>query len=321
MKLTREIKTGILVISAILLFIWGYSFIKGKNIFSNYKTIYVQYDNIEGIVKSAPVTINGLAVGTVTNITLNSTTGKILVELQLKTDFPISKSSRAAIYEPGFIVGKQIAIYPNFDDKSIVEEGDFLQGEITAGLTASLKEKLVPLQEKFEKLLLNVDQLVSGFNTILDAKGQADLKNSLTELNKTITEFHKASANVNTILDDNKSQIKGVLSNFNKVSSDFSKISDSLNKANLGQTAKNLGKTLASLDKIMADLQAGKGSMGKLVTDEALYKNLEKTTKELEMLLEDVRLHPTRYVNVSVFGKKEKPYLAPAKDTVTKAKN
>jgi phospholipid/cholesterol/gamma-HCH transport system substrate-binding protein len=321
LKLTREIKTGILVISAILLFIWGYSFIKGKNIFSNYKTIYVQYDNIEGIVKSAPVTINGLAVGTVTNITLNSTTGKILVELQLKTDFPISKSSRAAIYEPGFIVGKQIAIYPNFDDKSIVEEGDFLQGEITAGLTASLKEKLVPLQEKFEKLLLNVDQLVSGFNTILDAKGQADLKNSLTELNKTITEFHKASANVNTILDDNKSQIKGVLSNFNKVSSDFSKISDSLNKANLGQTAKNLGKTLASLDKIMADLQAGKGSMGKLVTDEALYKNLEKTTKELEMLLEDVRLHPTRYVNVSVFGKKEKPYLAPAKDTVTKAKN
>jgi phospholipid/cholesterol/gamma-HCH transport system substrate-binding protein len=208
LKLTREIKTGILVISAILLFIWGYSFIKGKNIFSNYKTIYVQYDNIEGIVKSAPVTINGLAVGTVTNITLNSTTGKILVELQLKTDFPISKSSRAAIYEPGFIVGKQIAIYPNFDDKSIVEEGDFLQGEITAGLTASLKEKLVPLQEKFEKLLLNVDQLVSGFNTILDAKGQADLKNSLTELNKTITEFHKASANVNTILDDNKSQIK-----------------------------------------------------------------------------------------------------------------
>lgn len=321
MKLTREIKTGILVISAILLFIWGYSFIKGKNIFSNYRTIYVQYDNIEGIVKSAPVTINGLAVGTVTNIALDNTTGKILVELQLKTDFPISKSSRAAIYEPGFIVGKQIAIYPNFDDKSIVEDGDFLKGEVTAGLTASLKEKLVPLQEKFEKLLHNVDQLVSGFNNILDAKGQADLKNSLSELNKTIAEFHKASASVNTILDDNKSQIKGVVTNFNKVSSDFSKISDSLSKANLGQTAKNLGKTLASLDKIMADLQAGKGSMGKLVTDEALYKNLEKTTKELELLLEDVRLHPTRYVNVSVFGKKEKPYIAPAKDTITKAKN
>jgi len=321
LKFTREIKTGILVLSSILLFIWGYSYIKGKNIFTNYKTVYVQYDNVEGIVKSASVTINGLVVGTVTNIALNNRTGKILVELQLKTDFPISKSSRAAIYEPGFIVGKQIAIYPNFDDKSIVEDGDILKGEITAGLTESLKEKLVPLQEKFEKLLHNVDELVSGLNNVLDKKGQADLKNSLSELSQTMAQFNKASASVNTILDDNKSQINGVVTNFNKVSSDFSKISDSLNKANLGQTVKNLEKTLASVDKIMADLQAGKGSMGKLLTDDELYKNLEKTTKELELLLEDVRLHPTRYVNVSVFGKKEKPYIRPSTDTITKVKN
>lgn len=321
MKLTREIKTGILVLSSILLFIWGYSYIKGKNIFTNYKTVYVQYNNVEGIVKSASVTINGLVVGTVTNITLNNNTGKILVELQLKTDFPISKSSRAAIYEPGFIVGKQIAIYPNFDDKSILEDGDTLKGEITAGLTESLKEKLVPLQEKFEKLLHNVDELVSGLNNVLDKKGQADLKNSLSELNKTIVQFRKASASVNTILDDNKSQINGVVTNLNKVSSNFSKISDSLNKANLGQTVQNLEKTLVSVDKIMADLQAGKGTMGKLLTDEELYKNLEKTTKELELLLEDVRLHPTRYVNVSVFGKKEKPYISRSNDTITKVKN
>lgn len=321
MKLTREIKTAILVISSILLFIWGYSYIKGKDIFTNYKTVYVEYDNVEGIVKSASVTLNGLVVGSITNISINQKTGKILVELQLKTDFPISKSSKAAIYEPGFIAGKQIAIYPNFDDKTVVEDGDVLKGEITAGLTESLKGKLVPLQEKFEKLLHNVNNLVTGFNNVLDKKGQADLKNSLSELSKTIEQFHKASASVNTILDDNKSQINGVVSNFNKVSSDFSKISDSLNKANLGQTAKNLEKTLASVDKIMADLQSGKGTMGKLLTDEELYKNLEKTTKELELLLEDVRLHPTRYVNVSVFGKKEKPYVAPANDTVIKVKN
>jgi phospholipid/cholesterol/gamma-HCH transport system substrate-binding protein len=321
LKLTREIKTGILVLSSIFLFIWGYSYIKGKNIFTNYKTVYVEYDNVEGIAKSAAVTLNGLVVGTITNITLNNKTGKILVELQLKTDFPISKSSRAAIYEPGFIVGKQIAIYPNFDDKTILEDGDILKGEVTAGITESLKEKLVPLQEKFEKLLFNVDNLVMGLNNVLDKKGQADLKNSLSELNKTIEQFHKASGSLNTILDDNKSQINGVVTNFNKVSSDFSKISDSLNKANLGQTAKNLEKTLASVDKIMADLQAGKGSMGKLLTDEELYKNLEKTTKELELLLQDVRLHPTRYVNVSVFGKKEKPYVTPTTDSVTKVKN
>lgn len=321
MKITREIKTAILVISAILLFIWGYSYLKGKDLFTNYKTVYVEYDNVEGVVKSAAVTLNGLIVGTISDITINQVTGKILVELQLKTDFPISKSSIAAIYEPGFIAGKQIAIYPNFQDKTILADGDKLQGVIKAGLTESLKEKLVPLQEKFEKLILNSDKLVSGFNNVLDAQGQADLKNSLSELRKTIEQFHKASFSVNTILDDNKGKINGVVTNFNKISSDFSKISDSLNKANLGQTAKNLEKTLANVDKIMADLQAGKGSMGKLLTDDELYKNLEKTSKELELLLEDVRLNPTRYVNVSVFGKKNKPYVAPVNDTVSKVKN
>ncbi|MBC7845372.1 MAG: MCE family protein [Flavobacterium sp.] len=321
MKLTREIKTAILVISSILLFIWGYSYVKGKDLFTNYKTVYVEYNNVEGVVKSAAVTLNGLIVGSVSNITINQQTGKILVELQLKTDFPVSKSSTAAIYEPGFIAGKQIAIYPNYADKTVVVDGDVLKGVTTAGLTESLKEKLVPLQEKFEKVLLGVDKLLLGVNSILDEKGQADLKKTLSELSNTMEQFHKVSLNANSILDDNKGQIKGMVSNFNKVSSDFSKISDSLNKANLGQTAKNLEKTLASVDKIMANLQAGKGTMGKLLTDEEVYKNLEKTTKELELLLEDVRLNPTRYVNVSVFGKKNKPYVAPVNDTVAKAKN
>lgn len=321
LKITREIKTAILVISSILLFIWGYSYVKGKDLFTNYKTVYVEYNNVEGVVKSAAVTLNGMIVGSISNITLNPQTGKILVELQLKTDFPISKSSTAAIYEPGFIAGKQIAIYPNYADKTVVVDGDFLKGDVTAGLTESLKEKLVPLQQKFDKVLANVDKLLVGVNNILDEKGQADLKKTLSELSSTMEQFHKVSQNANSILDENKGQIKGMVSNFNKVSSDFSKISDSLNKANLGQTAKNLQKTLASVDKIMANVQAGKGSMGKLLTDEELYKNLDKATKELELLLEDVRLNPTRYVNVSVFGKKNKPYVAPVNDTVAKAKN
>ena len=321
MKLTREIKTAILVISSILLFFWGYSYVKGKDLFTNYKTVYVEYDNVEGLVKSAAVTLNGLIVGSISNITINEKTGKILVKLQLKTDFPISKTSTAAIYEPGFIAGKQIAIYPNYADKTVIVTGDMLRGDITAGLTESLKSKLVPIQEKFEKVMLGVDKLLIGVNNVLDKDGQADLKKSLSELSKTIEQFHKASASVNTMLDDNRSKINGAVTNFNKISNDFSQISDSLNKANLGQTAKNLEKTLASVDKIMADLQSGKGTMGKLLTDEELYKNLAKTSKELDLLLEDVRLNPTRYVNVSVFGKKNKPYVAPVNDTVAKAKN
>jgi phospholipid/cholesterol/gamma-HCH transport system substrate-binding protein len=321
LTLTREIKTALLVISAILLFIWGYSFLQGKDIFTNYKTFYVEYDNVEGLASSAPVTLNGLNIGKVSSITLDENTGKLLVELQLKTDFPISKSSVATIYEPGFIGGKQIAIYPNFSDKALAADGQKLKGTTKLGLSASVGEKLVPLQEKMEKLMLNADNLITGINNVLDNKGQEDLKNSLAALSKTSVEFHKASLSLNTILDDNKVQIKGVVSNFNKISSNFSKISDSLSKADLGKTAKSLQKTLNDVDAIMANLQTGKGTMGKMLNDEDLYKNLEKTTKELELLLQDVRLYPTRYVNVSLFGKKNKPYVAPVNDSVTKVKN
>ncbi|WP_338408657.1 MlaD family protein [uncultured Flavobacterium sp.] len=321
MKLTRENKTAILVISAILLFIWGYSFLKGRDLFTNYKTFYVEYDNVEGLTKSASVTLNGLVVGKINEISIDKKTGKLLVELQLKTDFPISKSSTATIYEPGFIAGKQIAIYPNYKDQSLAVDGDKLQGSIKLGLTASVSEKLIPIQDKLGKLMINADNLITGINNVLDKKGQGDLKNSLSELSKAIEQFHKASGSLNTILDDNKSKINGVVSNFNKVSSDFAKISDSLNKADLGKTAKNLQKTLANVDKVMADLQAGKGTMGKMLNDEVLYNNLSKTSKELELLLQDVRLYPTRYVNVSLFGKKNKPYAAPVNDSVTKVKN
>ena len=320
MTLTREIKTAILVISAILLFIWGYSFLQGKDLFTDYKTFYVEYDNVEGLASSAPVTLNGLNIGKVSSITLDENTGKLLVELQLKTDFPISKSSVATIYEPGFIGGKQIAIYPNFSDKTLAVDGQKLQGVTKLGLTASLGEKLEPLQSKIEKLMLNADNLISGLNNVLDKKGQENLKISLSELSKSIIEFHKASSSLNTILDDNKVQIKGVVSNFNKVSNDFSKISDSLNKADLGKTAKILQKTLADVDDIMANLQGGKGTMGKMLNDEVLYNNLGKTTKELELLLQDVRRYPTRYINVSLFGKKNKPYVSPIKDSVSKVK-
>lgn len=318
MKITREIKTAILVITSILVFIWGYSFLKGKDLFNNYKTLYVEYANVEGLVPSAPVTINGLSIGKVKTITINEN-GSLLVQLQISTDFPISKSSTATIYEAGLIGGKQVAINPNFNDKVISESGDYLRGNVQPSLMTSLGDKASPVMAKLEKLMTSADQLVTSFNSVMDAKGQADLKKTLAELSATMEQFHKVAANANGMLDENRGQLKGVVSNFNKVSGNFVQISDSLNKANLGQTVKNLNTTLSKVDGLMKDLQSGKGTMGKLMKDEALYTNLEKTSKELELLLQDVRLNPTRYVNVSMFGKKNRPYVAP-NDTISKVK-
>lgn len=320
MKITREIKTAILVIASISLFIWGYSYLKGKDLLNDYKTLYVEYDNVEGLASNAVVTINGLVVGKVSKISIQNTTGKLLVELQIKSDFPISKSSIVAIYEPGLIGGKQIQIIPDFEDKNLAISGDTLKSAVKKGLTDLVAEQLSPLQEKVEKMVVNADVLLKNLNDVLDTKSKENLKSSIANLNETLAEFSKASKNVNSILDTNKDKINGTLSNLNKVSTDFTKISDSLSKANVGQIVKNLEKTLANVDKVMSDVQSGKGTFGKMIKDESLYNNLDKTSKELELLLQDVRLNPTRYVNVSLFGKKNKPYKSP-KDTITKAKN
>lgn len=318
MKITREIKTAILVIASILLFIWGYSFLKGRDLLSNYKTFYVQYDNVEGLVNSAPVTINGLIVGKVSSIKFLNNAGKIQVELQIKNDFPFSKTSVAAIYEPGLIGGKQIMIIPNFEDKTPAESGMTLMADVKPGLTSLVVDKLTPLQAKVDKMLSSADALLVNINSILDTKTKENLKSSIANLNETLAEFKVASKNVNQMLADNKGKFSSTMTNVDKASANFAKLSDSLAKANIGKTVKNLEKTLASVDKIMADVQAGKGTLGKLAKDDKLYANFTQTSKELELLLQDLRLNPTRYVNVSLFGKKNKPYKAPVNDTIKK---
>ena len=317
LKLTREIKTAILVIISILLFIWGYSFLKGKNLFDTSNKLFVVYENVAGLAPSAPVTLNGLTIGKVNAINIQ-TDGKLLVELSITNDFPISKSSIAEIYDSGLVGGRQIAIKPNLTDTNYTKSGDFLQASSKLGLTDALAQQLEPLQSKLQLVLENANLLFSNVNEVLDANTKQNLKGSIAELNKTLSEFSVASKSINELIADNKSKLNSTLTNFDKTSSNFAKMSDSLAKANLGQTVKNLEKTLANVDKLLAEMEQGKGTLGKLMKDETMYNNFSNSSKELELLLQDLRLHPTRYVNVSLFGKKEKPYVAPVNDSIKK---
>ena len=317
MKITRELKTSILVISSILLFIWGYSFLKGKDLFVDYKTLYVNYDNIEGLAPSAMVTLNGFIIGKVSKMTLDPKTARILVELQIKSDFPISKTSIAEIYSPSPIGGKQISIIPDTKNNVLAADKDFLIAAVKLGLTDQLGREIVPVKEKVEKLLEDADAMILNLNGVMDERTKENLKNSLENLNQTLAQFNTASKSINGILEQNKAKINTTLTNVDKMTKNFASLSDTLSKIKITNTVKSLEKTLANVDKIMAGMQAGKGTMGKLLTDDALYKSFNKTSKELEMLLQDLRLQPTRYVNVSLFGKKNKPYVAPT-DTIKK---
>ncbi|SHF16322.1 phospholipid/cholesterol/gamma-HCH transport system substrate-binding protein [Flavobacterium fontis] len=317
MKLTRELKTAILVIASILLFIWGYSFLKGKDILSKQRVLYVVYDNVEGLEKSAPVTINGLTIGKVSAVTLDNETAKITVELQINTDFPIKEGSKAEIYAPSPIGGKQIAIIPATSG-NLVPDGGQLVPATKLGLTEEIARQIEPLKVKVLKLLDNTNAMMENINQVMDASTKENLRQSLAHLDAMLIEFQKAGAQTNAMLAENQKNIKGTLTNADKASANFVKISEDLAKANWTETVAKLDETLKNVNLLLQQMEAGKGTMGKLMKDEQLYANFTKTSKELELLLQDLRLNPTRYVNVSLFGKKNKPYVAPVADTIKK---
>ena len=318
LKITREIKVAVLVILSIVLFYWGFTFLKGRNLFDNSNKLYAVYDNVAGLVVSAPVTINGLNIGKVNTIEMLPD-GKMKVELIITNEqIQIAKSSIAQIMDSGLIGGREIAILNNFSDKNYTESGDTLKTSDKLGLTAELANQIGPVKDKVEILLENANKLIESLNATLDATTQQKLKSAIASLEVTMAEFSQTSKSINGILAENKSKLNTTLSNFEKTSGNLNAMSSSLEKADLGATVKKLEATLTSVNGMMANLEQGKGSMGKLLSDDAMYNNLTKTSKELELLLQDLRLNPTRYVNVSVFGKKNKPYIAPTTEPIIK---
>lgn len=317
MNYSKEIKTALLVIASISLLIWGYGYLKGKDIFSRYNTYSVYFDNVEGLTKSAAITLNGLAVGKIADIKLAANqSGKMEVSFQVDSDIPVTKSTLASLYEPGFIGGKQIMLILNSDDTTLAPSGYVLKGTVKSGMTELVAEKLAPIQQKLELFLERSTVLLTNVNSVLDDKAKADIKNSIAELNTTMQEMHKLSASANKLVNDNSKNMNAAMADIKTTSGNFAKISDSLQKADLGKTVRTLESSLEKVNVLLTNLNEGKGTMGKLAKDEALYTNLQKTAKEMELLLQDVRLHPTRYVNVSLFGKKEKPYKTPVSDTL-----
>lgn len=286
---------------------------------SNARKITAVYDNVEGLASSAAVTINGHAIGKVQDIRFTEDgSGKLEVVMLVDSDFEFSKNSTAQLYESGLIGGKAIAIIPAFDGAENVVSGDALTSSVKPGLTELVNQRLTPLQEKIESVMVSADQLLTNVNSVFDAETKTNLKGSIAQLKQTITSFETTSNALNGLLEDNKSSITSTLNNFSGISEDLSEVSASLADANLKETINGLQSTITNFDALLNDIEQGEGSVGKLMKDEGLYNNLEGALGQLEALLEDMKLNPKRYVHFSLFGKKNKPYNTTETQTESK---
>ena len=306
MKVSREVKSAVLVLGGIALFIYGFSFLKGTSIFKKVKTIHAVYDEVEGLVSGAKVSINGLSVGKVSRIDFLPSTTKILVTMDVREELDISTESTAMLYETGLIGGKAIAMIPLFDKNNILKDGDTLKTKVKPGLTELINRQIEPLQVKIESMLSSADSLFAGVSNILDNDTQNNMKNTLENLSITTRNLNKASLAALEILDSNKEQLNATFINVKETSDNLKSITDSISNAQISFTIREFTKTIELLNSIVTAIDLGKGTVGKLINDESLYENLNDASSELQSLLSDLKNHPKKYVHFSMFGKKEK---------------
>lgn len=298
MKLSYEIKTAILILSGIILFIIGFSYLKSNDVFVADRIFYAVYDDVEGVSKGTPVTISGFNVGSVQDIKFYKNTSQLLLKFRVENDFNFSDQSVAQIYETGLIGGKALSVVPKYGQR-LAKSGDTLQSSIAPGLTELVNDKLTPLQEKIESMVVSADSVLIGLNSVLNNEAKFEIQSSIKNFSSTVADLKNSAGTLDELLNTNKSQINNIISNVNQTSNELS---------DLSIVVKNLSQSSKSIDKIVNEISNGNGSLNKLIFDDELINSLDAASSNINLLLKDLRLNPKRYVHFSIFGKKNQQY-------------
>ena len=305
MKFTKEVGVGILVILGTLMSIFSYNYLKGINLFENTRTFKIVYAKVDGLSPSNPVTLNGYKIGKVQKINFNpNDTKELIVDVIIENDVKFSKTSKAELYETGLIGGKAIAIIPDYDNNVIAKSGDYLIGIVKPGLTDLVNQIMPQIQLQLEAVMQKTEIVLSNVNSLFDEKTKESLKSSIDEFGSLTNSLSETSENINDFIKDNSPNLTTTINNLNATSLKMKDVSNSISEVDLNLILTNLDSTISNLNKITHKLNQGEGTVGKLLYDDGLFKNLDNATKNLEELIEDIKLNPKRYVHFSIFGKK-----------------
>ena len=304
MRLSKEIKAAFFVLSTILLFIFGFNYLKGSSILDKQKTIYAVYDEVDGLLVGANVMINGLSIGNVTELDFLPNSTKILVTLKVKDKLNFSSKSTASIYETGVLGGLAISIEPVFERESIVKTGDTLMSSVRPGLTELINRQIEPLSRQLQSTITSVDSIFTGASNVLNRQTQEEIKESISVLTSAIKAINSSSLIIEETLASKSTQINNTLDNFEKISSNLSNVSDELNSFGLTSLLSNLEVSVDGISSIVDKLDSDNSTLGKLINEDEVYNNLNSSIESLNILINDIKANPKKYVHFSVFGRK-----------------
>ena len=304
MRLSKEIKAAFFVLSTILLFIFGFNYLKGSSILDKQKTIYAVYDEVDGLLVGANVMINGLSIGNVTELDFMPNSTKILVTLKVKDKLSFSSKSTASIYETGVLGGLAISIEPVFERESIVKTGDTLMSSVRPGLTELINRQIEPLSRQLQSTITSVDSIFTGASNVLNRQTQEEIKESINVLTSAINAINNSSLIIEETLTSKNTQINNTLDNIENISSNLSNVSDELNSFGLSSLLSNLEVSVDGISSIIDKLDSDDSTLGKLINEDEVYNNLNSSIESLNVLINDIKANPKKYVHFSVFGRK-----------------
>lgn len=332
-QVSNETKVGALTAISITLLILGFNFLKGNNPMKKSQYLFAKFTAIEGLVEANPVLCNGLVVGNVYKTEpADELMSSILVSIRITENIKIPTDSRAVI--KGNLLGTPVVEITKGIATTYFNKGDTIPTIEASGFMSEVLDQLGPTQQKLNSALGGLDTLLGNTNKVLDAQAQQNLRQTIAQLSVITANLAKTTASLNSLIGQQQNAIASTIGNLEATSKqvkdgtaglpvimqNMDKFSKNLSETDIKKITGELNTTIASLNATLAKLNQKDNSIGALMNDKKLYDNLASTTNSLNLLLQDLRLHPKRYVNVSVFGKKDKsdPLMKPmAEDSVT----
>ncbi len=344
MKISREFLIGVLVVVAIALLYIGLNYLKGVNLFLKQQKYYALYENAAGLTASNPVILNGFKIGIVKKVSMNENgDGTIVAEVVLNdSKLKIPNDTRLEIFDADLFGGKAIQIVLG-KSETLANNKDTLSSSISLGLTESLKQEIEPLKQKTSQLFLGIDSLISNLNNMVGVGQTESMADIFDKLKKTMRNLEESTSKLSEVIDHNSGSIDVIVKNAESITSNLKNnnatitaaiknaalITDSIAKLNLSGTLQKVDKALEDFNRLATNINSEEGTFGKLIHTDSLHTELVNASHSLDLLLNDMRIHPKKYLSFSLidrhkndeeFSKKELETMREEIDNALKAK-
>ncbi|MDC3115938.1 MlaD family protein [Bacteroidota bacterium] len=305
--MNKEIRTGIIAIFTIVVLIYGINYLKGLNILDKNRIFHAKYDNIDGLLKGSVISLNGFNVGIVSNISLQSD-NSLLVSVKINEDFDVPANSTLKISNQDLMGTKGISVILGNSDL-LAKNNDTLIAEIENSLQDEVNKQILPLKNKAEGLISSVDSLMVIFTSVLNTDARKNLASSFKNLDETFILMSESMKELNKLVVTNEKNISNSIKNFESITGNISDNNESIenilkkmSSISDSVSSKDIGDIIKNLNNITNKISVGQGNLGLLNSDDQLYRNIEKTTNDISILVEEIKKDPKKYFNFSVLG-------------------